>query len=101
MRSSSKRWRRASALVLALALAAAPAAAGAAKPRPNLRLGSTRAVAGAHVLVVGRHFPARARVRLYLGSLRLKTLRTNRRGRFRVRIRVPARAPRLYRLIAR
>jgi hypothetical protein len=51
--------------------------------------------------VVGRRFPARARVGLYLGAKRLKTLRANRRGRFRVRVKVPAVAPRLYRLTAR
>src|SRR4051812_20073492 len=90
----------ASALALALALAAT-AGPASARQHPSLTLSASRAPAGARVLVVGRHFPARARVRLYLGSLRLKTLRTNRRGRFRARIRVPARSPRLYRLVAR
>ena len=89
-----------SALALGLALEAAPAA-DAAGPHPSLALSANRAVAGARVLVVGRHFPRRVRVRLYLGTVRLKTLRANRRGRFRVRLRVPARTPQLYRLVAR
>lgn len=84
--------------LLALLALAAPAAA---RQHAFLAVSTNRAVPGARILVVGRHFPARARVRLYLGSTRLRTLRSNRRGRFRIHVRVPPRAPRLYRLTAR
>jgi hypothetical protein len=67
----------------------------------SLTVEPARAQAGARFTVVGRRFPARARVRLYLGSKRLKTLRASRRGRFRTRLRVPAGTPRLYRFTAR
>jgi hypothetical protein len=95
-------------LVLILALALLPAGIealssdrAAARATTSLKVFPSRARPGAKVRVRGRGFPARRRVALFLGQKRVRTLRTSRRGTFRVRFRVPRRRPRLYRLVAR
>jgi acid phosphatase type 7 len=55
---------------------------------------------GERVAVVGRGFPARARVRLVLAGRTLTRGRTGRRGAFRLAVRVPARPAARYRLTA-
>src|SRR4051812_2123138 len=101
MRGTPRRGN-ALALVAAACIAALGAApALAARRHASLALGSDHPQPGSRLLVVGRHFPARARVRLYLGRTRLKTLHANRRGRFRMRITVPSLWGRVYRITAR
>jgi acid phosphatase type 7 len=94
------------ALVLAIVLLGAETEApspdqATARTRATLTAFPTRAKPGAKVRVRGRGFPARRRVALFLGRKRVRTLRANRRGGFRVRFRVPKSRPRLYRLVAR
>jgi acid phosphatase type 7 len=82
-----------------VAFAVLPPAASQARVR--LAASPARAQPGAAVKVRGSGFPKRARVVLFLGGKRVRSLRAGRRGSFRTRFRVPRRRPRLYRLTAR
>src|SRR4051794_6505300 len=73
----------------------------ASQARVRLAASPARAQPGAAVKVRGSGFPKRARVVLFLGTKRVRTLRAGRRGSFRTRFRVPRKRPRLYRLTAR
>jgi calcineurin-like phosphoesterase family protein len=87
------------ALVTLVAFGLLPLASSAA--RVHLAVRPARALPGAAVNVRGSGFPKRARVVLFLGSKRVRTLRAGRRGSFRTRFRVPRKRPRLYQLTAR
>jgi hypothetical protein len=84
------------AAALLLVLVAAPAAHAA---QPRVTLSRTSAKAGEPVVLAGHGFRPRARVRVVLGGRTLRRLRAGRRGGFRIRFQVPARAAGSYRLV--
>jgi hypothetical protein len=92
---------RSSKLTLAVLVAFAVLPPAASQARVRLAASPARAQPGAAVKVRGSGFPKRARVVLFLGGKRVRTLRAGRRGSFRTRFRVPRKRPRLYRLTAR
>jgi acid phosphatase type 7 len=85
--------------VLLAALACCPAAH--ARAQPTLRLSERAALPGERVVVVGRGFPAGARVRLVLGGRVLKRSTAGPRRRVRIGFRVPSRPAGRYRLTLR
>jgi hypothetical protein len=87
------------ALAIGLLLAAAPAGATAAQPR--LALSTTAAAPGARVVLSGHGFVPRVRVRVTLAGVTVDRTRAGRRGGLRFVFRVPAKAPRRYRVRAR
>jgi hypothetical protein len=58
--------------------------------RARLRIKPKRAAVGTKVRLVGARFPAKRRVRIAFGRIRLKGGRTTRRGSFSKRFRVPS-----------
>lgn len=96
-RAACASWRArlggASLIVLALAIVPAACAPAASRSGPRLAVSPSAGVGKARVVVSGRGFRAGARGSVSAGRHRLARVRADRRGRFRVRVRIPAGRP--------